>query len=164
MKYPYSHRDLIPQMLGKKIVLTQKCWRQSAVNVKPFLLLSGPNTVIGYWFFVWAEKHTFPETIHIDREIQADILSKTKPLFCNVLLPELVGKYFTNSTNNDKSQDKWCICKMSEDEDDLIMCESKTCKIQWFHIKCMRIKKIPTKGKWFCVKCKTKKNKKKKDN
>ena len=48
---------------------------------------------------------------------------------------------------------------MSEDEDDLIMCESKTCKIQWFQIKYMRIKKIP-KGKWFCVKCKTKKQKK----
>ena len=42
---------------------------------------------------------------------------------------------------------------MSEDEDDLIMCESRTCKFQWFHIKCMRIEKIP-KGKWFCVKCK----------
>ena len=58
-----------------------------------------------------------------------------------------------------KTQDEWCICKMSEDEDDLIMCESKTCKHQWFHIKCMRIEKIP-KGKWFCVKCKTKKQKK----
>ena len=46
---------------------------------------------------------------------------------------------------------------MSEDEDGLIMCESKTCKIQWFHIKCMRIKKI-TKGKRFCVKFKTKKD------
>ena len=52
---------------------------------------------------------------------------------------------------------------MSEDEDDLIMCESKTCKIQWFQIKYMRIKKIP-KGKWFCVKCKTKKKRNKKDN
>ena len=106
-------------------------------------------------FFVWTEKDTFLETIRVDTEIQADILSKTKSLFCNVLLPELVGKYFTNSTNSDKSQDKWCICKMSEDEDGLVMCESKTCKIQWFHIKCMRIKKIP-KGKWFCVKFKTK--------
>ena len=110
-------------------------------------------------FFVWTEKDTFPETIRVDTEIQADILSKSKSLFCNVLLKEFVGKYFTNSTNSDKSQDKWCICKMSEDEDDLIMCESKSCKIQWFHIKCMRIKKIP-KGKWFCVKCKTKKTKK----
>ena len=49
---------------------------------------------------------------------------------------------------------------MSEDEDNFVlMCESKTCKIQWFHIKCRRIKKIP-KGKWFCVKCKEKKKKK----
>ena len=88
-------------------------------------------------FFVWTEKDTFC----VDIEIGADILTKTKPLFCNVLLPELVGKYFTNSTNSDKSQDKRCICKMSEDEDDLIMCESKTCKIQWSHIKCLRIKK-----------------------
>ena len=46
---------------------------------------------------------------------------------------------------------------MSEDEDDFIMYESKTCKVQWFHIKCIRIKEIP-KGKWFCVKCKTKNN------
>ena len=92
-------------------------------------------------FFVWTEKDTFLETIPVDTETQANILSKTKPLFCNVLLSELVGRYFTNSTNSAKSQDKWCICKISEDEDDLIMCESKTCKIQWSHIKCLRIKK-----------------------
>ena len=81
-------------------------------------------------FFVWTEKDTFLETIRVDTEIQADILSKTKSLFCNVLLPELVGKYFTNSINSDKSQDKWRMCKMSEGEDDFIMCGSKTCKIQ----------------------------------
>ena len=61
---------------------------------------------------VWNDKDTFLETVRVDTEIQADILSKTKSLFCNVLLPELVGKYFTNSTNSDKSQDKWCICKI----------------------------------------------------
>ena len=114
-------------------------------------------------FFVWTDKDTFLETICVDTEIEADILSKTKSRFCYVLLPELIGKCFTNSTNSDKSQDKWYISKMSEDEDGLIMCESKTCKIQWFQIKYMRIKKIP-KGKWFFIKCKTKKKKKKKDN
>ena len=101
-------------------------------------------------FFVWAEIDTFLEIIRVDTEIQEDILSKTKPLF-----RKLVGKYLTNSTNSDKSQDQWCVCKMSEDEDDLIICQSKTCKIRWFHIKCMRIKKIPK------VKCKTKKKTKK---
>ena len=93
-------------------------------------------------FFVWTEKYTFLETIRVTAEIQADILSKTKPLLFKVLLLELVDKYFTNSTtNSEKSQDKCCICKMSADEVDLIICESKTCKIQWFHIKRMRIKK-----------------------
>ena len=77
-------------------------------------------------FFVWTDKDTFLEFISVDTEIQADILSKTKSLFCNVLLPELVGKYFAKSTNSYKSQDKWCICKMSEEKDDLIVCESKT--------------------------------------
>ena len=47
-------------------------------------------------FLVWTERDTFLETIRVDKEIQADILSKTKPLFCTVLLPELAGKYFTN--------------------------------------------------------------------
>ena len=50
-------------------------------------------------FFVWTDKDAFLKSICVDTEIQADILSKTKSLFCNVLLPELVGKYFTNSTN-----------------------------------------------------------------
>ena len=39
---------------------------------------------------------------NVDTEIEADILSKTKSLFCKVLSPELVGKYFTSSTNSDK--------------------------------------------------------------
>ena len=47
-------------------------------------------------FFVWTEKDTFLETIRVDTEIQADILSNIKSLFCSVLLPELVGKYKLN--------------------------------------------------------------------
>ena len=80
-------------------------------------------------FFVWTEEDGFLETIRVHTEIQAYISSKTKPRFCTVLLPKVVGKYFTNSTNSEMSQDKWCICRMSEDKDHLIMCVIKTCKI-----------------------------------
>ena len=147
-------------------MLTAKC---SSCQTIPIIIRSKPSywllvlNFVTFLFGLTLDGRYFPGNYLCDTEIQADFLSKPKSLFCNVLLPELVGKYFTNSTNSDKSQDKRCICKMSEDEDDLIMCESKTCKIQWFHIKCMRIKKIP-KGKWFCVKCKTKKKRNKKDN
>ena len=38
---------------------------------------------------------------------------------------------------------------MDETEDDVIISEDNSCRIIWFHLKCMRTKKIP-KGKWFC--------------
>ena len=148
-------------MLGKKLFLHKNAEGnvQLMSNHSYYYQVQTQLLVTGFKFcdfFVWNDKNTFLENIPVETEIQADILSKTKSIFCNIPLPELVGKYFTNSTNSDKSQDKWYICKMSEDKDDVIMRESKTCKIQRFHIKCMRIKKYP-KRKWFSVKCKTKK-------
>ena len=125
----FSQRRFNPSYVRKKIVFTFKCWRQSAVDVKPFLISSKHS----YWLlvsnfvtFLFGLTKILSWNLFVLTQIQADILSKTKSLFCNILLPEL---------------------------------ESKTC--QWFHIKCMWIKKIP-KGKLFCVKCKTKQKNKKK--
>ena len=81
--------------------------------------------------------------------------AKPSLYFATFLYQNLLVNILQTQLTVVKTQDKWCVCKMSEDEDDLSMCESKTRKIQWFHIKCMRIKKIP-KGKWFWVKYKTK--------
>ena len=50
---------------------------------------------------------------------------------------------------------------MDEADDDLIICEDNSCKIFWFHLKCMQTNKIP-KGKWFCPKCRKKNNAKRK--
>ena len=102
-----SHRgDSIPQMLGKKSYLHKNAEGkvQLMSNHSYYYQVQTQLLVTGFTFcdfFVWTEKDTFPGTIRVDTEIQADILSKTKRLFCNVLLPELVGKYFTNSTNSD---------------------------------------------------------------
>ena len=34
----------------------------------------------------------------------------------------------------------------------MIACDDDTCHIQWFHVSCLRIKKVP-KGKWFRPDC-----------
>ena len=143
MKCPYSHREHSIPLLEKKTYLHKNAEFKVQLmpnhsyayqyQVQTQLLVTGFKFCD---FFVWTEK----ETIRVDTEIQAHILSRTKPLFCTVLLPELCGKCFTNSISNEKLQDKWYMCKMCEDGDDLIMYERKTCKIQWFHIKCVRIK------------------------
>ena len=95
--------------------------------------------------------------IENDEDIQGEIIKKAKYLFCKVFLPELTTKYFTkpNKKGDTNLNDTWCICKMDETEDDLMMCVDISCKIMWFHFKCMLIKKIP-KGKWFCPECRKK--------
>ena len=126
-------------MLGKKLYLHKNAEGkvQLMSNHSYYYQVQTQLLVTGFKFcdfFVWTEKDTFLETIRVDTEIQADILSKTKSLFCNVLLPELVGKYFTNSTNSDKPQNKWCICKMSEDEDNLSRVKVKLVKLNGFTV------------------------------
>ena len=55
--------------------------------------------------------------------------------------------------NNDKSnsQKSYCYCQ-SEEFGEMIACDSITCSIEWFHVKCLHLLKIP-KGKWYCPNC-----------
>ena len=98
-----------------------------------------------YDFYVWTNCDSLQIIIENDEDIQAEIINKTKNLSCMVLLPKLTTKYFKKQNKKDDTNlnDTWCICKMDEKEDDLIMCEDNSCKIIWFYFKCMRIKKIP---------------------
>lgn len=34
----------------------------------------------------------------------------------------------------------------------MIQCDNDLCPIEWFHFKCVGVKKIP-KGDWFCPRC-----------
>ena len=34
----------------------------------------------------------------------------------------------------------------------MIACDSIMCSIEWFHVKCLHLLKIP-KGKWYCSDC-----------
>ena len=106
-------------------------------------------------FYVWTNCDSLQIIIENDEDIQAEIINKAKNLFCKALLPELTTKYFTkqNKKDNTNLNDTWCICKMDETEDNLIMCEDNSCKIIWFHFKCMHIKKYL----WFCPECREKK-------
>ncbi len=42
---------------------------------------------------------------------------------------------------------------IAENKDDqLIGCDGDNCSVEWFHLKCLRIKRVP-KGKWYCPDC-----------
>ncbi|XP_057305418.1 uncharacterized protein LOC130642349 [Hydractinia symbiolongicarpus] len=50
-------------------------------------------------------------------------------------------------------KEKYLIFCYQREKGNLIVCDNNDCKIGWFHIKCLRIKRIP-RGKWFCAECK----------
>ena len=86
--------------------------------------------------------------------LQGEIITKPTLLFQNVILLELLSKYFTENKNHSlvNTENVLCFCQMGEDGDDMIQCDNKNWKIIWFHQKCVRIKQIP-KGNWYCSEC-----------
>ena len=111
-------------------------------------------------FVVWTLKGIHIERIYPSGCFITPIIGKITTFFRLVILPELIGKWFTKSksitesTNNcttSSNATEWCYCKVDH-EDDLIGCDNVHCPIQWFHLSCLEIEKIP-KGKWYCPDC-----------
>ena len=83
------------------------------------------------------------------------------------ILPKLIGKWFSkqnamptctdqsqDSTPTDTSSQGRGYCGKDESFDDMIGCDNKHCKIQWYHLSCLKLdkKKIP-KDMWYCPDC-----------
>ena len=79
-----------------------------------------------------------------DKELIEKISIKCKLFFEKAILPEFLAKLFSKSTiTNAASLERVYYCTMSEKEDDLIGCDDINCQIKRFHLKCLRITKIP---------------------
>ena len=89
-------------------------------------------------FFIW----TMKDYCLI---LQGEIITKPTLLFQNVILLELLSKYFTENKNHFlvNTENIWCFSRMGEDEGSMMQCDNKNCKIIWFHQKCVQIKQIP---------------------
>lgn len=118
-------------------------------------------------FVVWSTKDLVVVRIKPDTQFIKDTIKTITQFFIQVILPELVGKWYTKpsissseassatQSNPDDSSVKWCYCQ-GEEEGTMIYCEGESCLIKWFHVSCMGIKRIP-KNKWYCPDCRKKK-------
>ena len=133
-------------------------------------------------YVVWTSKGIHVERVLPDVEVLKLIETKSRSFFQNAVLPELLGSFFTrpkphvvnvtqpapvlpltseavlNDVNNNtpvvKPEPKlYCFCQKPDNSTmAYIACDGENCKIEWFHQKCVRVRKIP-KGKWFCALC-----------
>lgn len=99
-------------------------------------------------FVVWSQTELFVERVLFSDDFWYSAFNKEKTFHNNVILPELLGKYFTRETNIST----WCSCGTNDDEAAMIRCENDVCKIQWYHIKCVNLIDIP-EDCWICPNC-----------
>ena len=115
-------------------------------------------------FVVWS-----PEMLYIERIVPDSVWwaekSKQGMLF-HAKCVMLCMKYFTtksilvpsNAVIQSGNTSKHCICGGEDDGQKMICCDIENCCVQWYHVKCLKVKRVP-RGKWFCPQCKTVKRK-----
>lgn len=112
-------------------------------------------------FVVWSLNEHHIERININNDICMDIIAKSKWIFYEAILPELLGRYFTNRHSTEQtsieedSQDilyYYCTCKKNVGGK-MIMCTQEGCPNLWYHYKCLGVKRKPTKKQWKCPIC-----------
>jgi len=56
---------------------------------------------------------------------------------------------------NEESLTKYCFCRKTDEAGGhYVMCSREDCKIAWYYLNCLKLKRIP-KGKWECLRCKS---------
>jgi len=59
---------------------------------------------------------------------------------------------YEQSENEEDEDDKiYCICKQKS-HGNMVACDNKQCKYEWFHWNCVAVFKAPV-GKWYCPVC-----------
>lgn len=106
-------------------------------------------------FVVWTPKGLILERIYHNPNFWEKLVLKLTSFFIESLLPEIMTHNLKNKLleeSRDEELDKtFCYCK-GKDEGRMIGCSNVSCKIEWFHYKCVGIKRAP-KGDWFCKDC-----------
>lgn len=108
-------------------------------------------------FVVYTTKALHIERIVPNLQFLSNLLSTCELFFKNIILPEVVSKYFTQKLSDkqiDLDQQEvslYCYCNGQEAEE-LYACSNKKCTRKLFHLKCVKLVNKPRKT-WLCPDC-----------
>lgn len=111
-------------------------------------------------FVIWSPNEAcYIERIRCNNEVFNEILAKTKWFFYESILPELLGRHFSNmeittleETEIIPTTYKYCTCKQNTGGK-MLMCTQDGCPNLWYHYSCLGIKRKPSTKKWKCAFC-----------
>lgn len=117
-------------------------------------------------FVIWTPHEMSIQRITPDPDIFQEIISKAEDYYLKVVLPEVMVNLITREIEEEKNrkhQDKpdvgevVCHCQKSHvATNTVIKCTSEMCMVKWFHLQCVKLKRIPKA--YTCKKCKGKGN------
>ena len=134
-------------------------------------------------FILWTKQEMHMERIFPNEQFWLENLALVKQFYKTVILPELLGKFFSRPPLNqvshaqaevgsqvkastDGTSQTFCYCE-GPDEGQMVGCDNPDCQYQWFHLECLGLKSEPKSKHWYCPDCRkypefqTKKRKKK---
>ena len=84
------------------------------------------------------------------------LISKKRKLFGKGKIPfKLTEPKPIEKQTDDEGKQLYCYCRKEYDGSKMIGCDGPDCKYEWFHYKCVGIKRAPAKDKkWYCDDCK----------
>lgn len=130
-------------------------------------------------FVLWTLKDFIVLRIYKDAQLCTSMVERCGLYFRLVLLPELCFHYWTDreeqetqdaestppgeeTEDHTEAQEMrstptnevlYCLCQKPEDGK-MVMCDSQTCELKWFHYSCVNLKRAPKTKKWYCPQCK----------
>ena len=113
-------------------------------------------------FVVWTPKWIFWTTISLDDEFIKSSVPVLAKFYQTHVVPELLTREIEQSYGKKapQSQDEklYCYCQSREADSDekWIGCDSDHCNFEWFHLSCVKMKRVPKKS-WYCPECRKQK-------
>ena len=100
------------------------------------------------------------ERISPDADFLVNSIVQAGHFYTVTILPELLAKWYTRSIVmpdtamvDHSSTYNYCYCK-EELGGEMICCDNGECtRGQWFHLSCLKVKKVPRVKKWYCPHC-----------
>lgn len=96
-------------------------------------------------------KTFFVERIRVNNNFLEENLPKALAFFQNVILPELLGRFYTLLKN--REVETYCFCREAEKNGNMVICCNEGCAIKLFHIECVQFDGFIEDGAWLCDAC-----------
>lgn len=111
------------------------------------------------FFVVWTPVNFHVQMISYDALFCTSLVAKLKAAHTLVILPELLGEYFTKTrhiTSLDSSNTVICFCRKVKQSGRLVFCANgkENCPIYKFHEDCVLQKQSRVTSRWKCDHCK----------